>query len=66
MTRNKETTMKTLTIKAAGNRARRYLGTKASPSDVGRLAAELIRISRMTSASERTAAELKALETVSH
>lgn len=37
---------KALTIRQAGNKARKVLGAKASPTEVGRLAAVLMEASR--------------------
>ena len=53
-----------LSIKTAGNKARAYLGPKASSSDVGKLGARLIVISRTTETPlQQVAAELKLLQT---
>ena len=61
---NTTTKTRSLSIRTAGDRARKLLGSKASPSDVGRLGAELIRISKMDiSADSKIAIELMALDT---
>jgi hypothetical protein len=54
---------KALSIKTAANQARRLLGAKASPSEVGKLGAMLQAISRTQGTpDERAVASLRAIE----